>query len=150
MKNQLAPMAYGTNILQSSHARLDHIPLVFAMMFYYYDRVLFTAENDKDAQQAVIDSLEKWWYDSDQDVMIASVILHPKFRPSPFLEQSRHFNRANLAGLMGQLYVRLFSMPQPPRDLYQQFNEFVTGGNLFQLVNGMYVNGVGSGKSVSK
>lgn len=75
IKHHLAPLAIAANITQSSHCRLDEVLLTFASLAMEYNKL--TDPIDWDVKEALLNSIERRWEKSDQDVFVAAVILNP-------------------------------------------------------------------------
>jgi hypothetical protein len=79
---------------------------------------------DQVACNAVLRSLEKRWANSDQDVLIAAVILNPFFKNMPFKPLSR-FQPGNIYNLLLILWNRFFPEKPPPISLYKNVLDYL-------------------------
>ena len=62
IKTHLGPLALAVNILQSSSTHLEHVSLVFAILYHHFHTLLLAEETDEDEKNAyttVISSAEK-------------------------------------------------------------------------------------------
>ena len=109
IKTHLGPLALAANILQSSSTHLEHIPLVFAMLYHHF-HTLLTAEradeDEKNASTTVISSAEKRWKAADQDIFLAAIILHPGLKLCPLNPEI--FSYADIYMLFTHVYLCLF------------------------------------------
>ena len=75
---------------------------------------------------AIIDSLEKWWDKSDQEVFVAAVILNPMYNTKPFA-QIRKFTYANIYSLLVKLWKRFYCGSEPSVQLQQEMMAYFRG-----------------------
>jgi hypothetical protein len=73
IKQHLELLAIASNITQASFCRLDTGLLTFGFLMMQYRNM--TDEEDLDAANAIMESLERRWAVADQQIFIASIIL---------------------------------------------------------------------------
>jgi hypothetical protein len=83
---------------------------------------------DRDAEDmvgcnAILNSLEKRWLATDQLIFIATVIVNPFFRTSPFAPHPRFIN-ARIKSLLAGLYSRFFRL-EASNAFYNELHEFL-------------------------
>ncbi|EKM49946.1 uncharacterized protein PHACADRAFT_51974, partial [Phanerochaete carnosa HHB-10118-sp] len=125
IKVHLTPLALAANILQSTSSRLDHVALVFGTLFLQFTNLAEDKDADADEEeicQAVCDSLNKRWLDSDQDVLVAAVILNPHTRAAPL----KSFWHADVITLLACIWKRLFSSDTVPPVFYNEVKEYIS------------------------
>lgn len=93
---------------------------------------------DRVACNAVLNSLEKRWANSDQDVLIAAVILNPFFKNTPFNPLSR-FQPGNIYNLLLILWNRFFPEKPSPPSLFKNVLDYLRGTGDFDGL-GLCVN----------
>jgi len=81
------PLLLTANVSQASHTWLDHILLTLGNLFRWYSDVSESAKFDEDLRLGVINSLERRWKKTDQDVFIVAVFLNPYIRAKLFRQQ---------------------------------------------------------------
>lgn len=111
VKHHLEPLALATNFTQASHCRLDDVLLVFAFLYKTYSQTL-TDPVELGVREALLNSIEKRWMKSDQDVFIAALVLNPVYNGEPF---SMHdaLTAGNLLLLMRRLWKRFHHEEAP-------------------------------------
>ncbi|EKM52734.1 uncharacterized protein PHACADRAFT_198783 [Phanerochaete carnosa HHB-10118-sp] len=113
------------NILQSTSSRLDHVALVFGTLFLRFTNLAEDKDANADEEEicrAVCDSLNKRWLDSDQDILVAAVILNPHTRAAPL----KSFWHADIIMLLARIWKRLFSSDTVPPAFYNEVKEYIS------------------------
>jgi hypothetical protein len=81
--------------------------------------------SDEPAKTALIDSLEKRWGNSYQDVFISATILNPFIKTAPFNKKlTNSFSIMAIHGLFSRLYRKLFQS-HPPSTLLQEIRNYL-------------------------
>jgi len=83
-----------------------------------------TDEEDLDAANAIMESLERRWAVADQQVFISSVILNPFYQGRPFA-RLYFLNNAGIHSLLGHLWSRFFKT-EPSQDFHTELTEYLT------------------------
>ncbi|EKM48772.1 uncharacterized protein PHACADRAFT_202419 [Phanerochaete carnosa HHB-10118-sp] len=125
IKVHLMPLALAANILQSTSSRLDHVALVFGTLFLRFTNLAEDKDadaNEEEICQAVCNSLNKRWLDSDQGVLVAAVILNPHTRAAPL----KSFRHADVITLLARIWKRLFSSDTVPPAFYNEVKEYIS------------------------
>jgi len=78
MKNHLEPLGKAANATQNQHCRLDDVLLTFGSLYLQFFRQ--TDPEDTLIRTAVLDSLNKRWSKTEQEVFVAAVVLNPMMR----------------------------------------------------------------------
>ena len=102
VKKHLEPLARAACITQATHCGLDQVLLIFGSLYNEYSQLKAELGDDGGLIQANLDSIEKHWQKSDQDVFIAALILNPMYKTSPFSRTSS-LNHANVFSLLRHL-----------------------------------------------
>ena len=76
------------------------------------------------ACSAILESLEKRWANSDQDVFVAAVILNPFFKHTPF-KPLPCFRPASIHGLFVTLWERFFPGEIAPLALHKNVLDYL-------------------------
>ena len=83
---------------------------------------------------AIINSIEKRWAKAEQEVFIATVVLNPFIKVTPFSSQSEFLAPANILMLLKHLYSRFFSVTEQEdklkvnmMQLYSNLDEYFKG-----------------------
>lgn len=130
MERHLKPLAVAANITQAAHCHLNTILLTFGFLVVQY-RAMTDAE-DLVGCIAILKSLEKHWLAADQDVFIATVIVNPFFRTTPFAP-SLHFIITHIKSLPASLYLRFFNL-QAPDAFYTELHDFLMGSGQYSVI----------------
>jgi hypothetical protein len=127
VKRHLEPLAVAANVTQASFCRLDQVLLTFGFLVMQYQAM--TDVEDHAGCLAIIESVEKRWGKSDQEIFIAAVLLNPFYQSAPFAPL--HFlNNAGIHALLNRLWLRFYSS-QPPPDFHTQINDYFRGIGMF-------------------
>ncbi|EKM58875.1 uncharacterized protein PHACADRAFT_85843 [Phanerochaete carnosa HHB-10118-sp] len=118
IKVHLTPLALAANILQSTSSRLDHVALVFGTLFLRSTNL--AEDKDADANEEKICGAR--WLDSDQDILVAAVILNPHTRAAPL----KSFRHADIITLLARIWKRLFSSDTVPPAFYNEVKEYIS------------------------
>ena len=127
MERHLEPLAVAANITQAAHCRLDTVLLTFGFLVVQYQAM--TSTEDLVGCTAILKSLEKRWFAADQDVFIATVIVNPFFRTTPFTPSPR-FILARIKTLLASLYLRFFRS-EAPDTFYTELHDFLMASDRY-------------------
>ncbi|KAI6015981.1 hypothetical protein EDC04DRAFT_2903503 [Pisolithus marmoratus] len=75
---------------------------------------------------AIMDSLEKHWSKSDQEVFIAAVILNPVYKARPFSRINK-FTNAGIYLLLVKLWKHFYHGMDPPVELQREMMDYLQG-----------------------
>ena len=89
-----------------------------------------TDPDDLPGCTAIINSLEKRWSKTDQEIFIATLILNPFYGRTP-LAQSSHFNNAGITALLDQVWRRVFKTDDVPVEFYNQLHDYLNKSGEF-------------------
>jgi len=81
--------------------------------------------DDQPGCAAIIDSIERRWAKSDQDIFLAAVILNPFYRRQPFMPREL-FNNAGIIALIERVFKRVKKTNVVPTELYRQLQDYLT------------------------
>ena len=84
LKTHLEPLARAANVAQAAFCRLDQILLTFGSLFIYYREIKAKDPANDLGCTAILNSIEKRWAKSDQDIFIAAIILNPFVKTAAF------------------------------------------------------------------
>ena len=87
------------------------------------------APEDQVGCNTILGSLEKRWLAADQNIFIATVIVNPLYRTTPFTAHP-HFMNACVKSLLALLYLRFFKM-HAPNDFYMELHDFLMGSGQY-------------------
>lgn len=93
-----------------------------------------TEPDDLPGCTAIIDSLEKRWSKTDQEIFIATLIMNPFFGRTP-LAQSPHFNNAGITALLDRTWRRVFRTDNVPTEFYTQVHDYLTRSGEFSRLD---------------
>jgi hypothetical protein len=133
MKLHLEQLAIAANVTQAAFCCLDTVLLTFGFLVMQYQQL--ADEEDLDASQSIISSLEKRWTAADQDIFIAAVIVNPFFRADPFGHHPR-FVVAGIIKLLGRLYARFF-WEEPPYTFDVELRDYLTAAGQYSELRAM-------------
>jgi hypothetical protein len=124
----LEPLAIAVNVTQSAFCRLDEVLVTFGSLCMTYTGMK-SHGGDPVSCQAIIDSIEKRWKNSDQVPFIAAIILNPllktgAFRPHP------SFTLASIHQSLRSLFTRFFPGEGLPQ-LFTDISEYLEGRGAF-------------------
>lgn len=130
VKTFLEPLAIASNITQADSARVDIVLVTFAFLYIQYSK-LFEVEDVK-ARDAILQSIERRWLKTDQDVFIAGILLNPFHKGRPFCA-APFSTVAGLYNLLHCLWKR-FYYEEPPAELYREYKAYINGTGDFQAM----------------
>jgi hypothetical protein len=88
---------------------------------------------DLKARDAILESIERRWLKTDQDVFIAGILLNPFHKAKPF--RAAPFSTvAGLYNLLHRLWKR-FYYEDPPAELYREYKDYINGSGDFQAMH---------------
>jgi hypothetical protein len=128
IKHHLAPLAIAANITLSAFCRLDEVLMTFASLYMEYTKL--NSPEDSVIRTAVLDSINRRWMKSDQDMFIAAVILNPYLKTTPF-KRSQIITNASIFGLLSRLWKRFYTTEDVPLELYKQLDEYLNNRGEF-------------------
>lgn len=79
--------------------------ITFGFLYWHFDQL--KEEQDATVRIAVLESLERRWLNSDQDIFIAAVILNPLYCCAPFSLLPR-FTKIGIQTFLGRVWRRLY------------------------------------------
>jgi hypothetical protein len=127
-------LAIAANVTQSAFCRVDEVLLTFGALTLEYTDLRDSNDGDQTACDAILNSLEKRWSNTDQDVFIAAVILNPFFKHRPF-NPIPHFQPATIYNSFLRLWVRFFpGEPAPRVALYENVVDYMTESGAFSTL----------------
>ncbi|KDQ53017.1 hypothetical protein JAAARDRAFT_137924, partial [Jaapia argillacea MUCL 33604] len=116
----LHPLAVAANATQANHARLDVVLLTLANLYQ-----LFSLPNmDPNVSKQVLESLEKRWSNTDQEIFILAVVLNPYLRNQCFHPNSPFRTEAQLWMVTKRAFVRFFSQ-EPDLEFSLGFADYI-------------------------
>ncbi|KAH9162790.1 ribonuclease H-like domain-containing protein [Lactarius sanguifluus] len=131
IKSFLEPLAIASNITQADNAHVDIVLTTFGFLYIRYSKLL-EAEDIK-ARDAILESIERRWLKTDQDVFVAGVLLNPFHKARPF--RAAPFSTvAGLYNLLHRLWRRFYYM-DPPTELYIEYKAYISGTGDFQAMH---------------
>ena len=130
IKNFLEPLAIASNITQADSARVDTVLITFAFLYIRYSKL--TEAEDTKARDAILESIERRWLKTDQDVFIAGILLNPFHKARPFCA-APFSTVAGLYNLLHRLWKR-FYYQDPPAELYGEYKAYINGTGDFQAM----------------
>ena len=140
IKKHLEPLARAACITQASHCGLDQVLLVFGSLYAEYLQLIAELNDNEGLIQAILDSIEKRWQKSDQDVFIAALILNPMYKTSPFSRASL-LNHANFFSLLCRLWRRLYKTNDIPPAFFSEVQDYLDGKRSYEMF-GDWVTGI--------
>ena len=135
MERHLEPLAIAANITQAAHCCLDTVLLTFGYLVVRYQAMADRDVDDLVGCTAIINSLEKRWLAADQTVFIATVIINPIFRTTPFAPHPRFIN-ARIKSLLASLYSRFFQS-DAPNAFYTELHDYLMGSGQYEGLESM-------------
>lgn len=118
----LRPLGIAANIIQAAFCRLDSVALTFAYLIWTYSQM--NDLEDIPGRNAIINSVEKRWAKTDQDVFIAAVLLNPFYRFEPF---GTNLNNADALRVIIKLWQRFHNTVEPPpNEFLEQLSNYLT------------------------
>ncbi|KAI9457355.1 ribonuclease H-like domain-containing protein [Lactarius psammicola] len=135
IKHHLAPLAVAANITQSSHCRLDEVLMTFASLVMQYSKL--TDSKDMVIRKALLESIEKRWEASDQNVFIASVILNPFLKTNPFKRDARLISLGAIHTLLSGLWTRFYPGDPCPDELYEEIHHYLGSSDFYSTMPGV-------------
>jgi hypothetical protein len=116
---------------------LDQILLTFGSLFIYYREIKAKDPANDLGCTAILDSIEKRWAKSDQDVFIAAVILNPFVKTTAFSIHLHFSTRAGVLTIMKRLYQCFFSITETTeefeenmRRLFSNVDDYFDGSGI--------------------
>ena len=121
MRLHLEPFAIACNTLQSAHARLDDVVMVYGELYMHFSNL--NSPEDTFIRQRILTSLERRWAALDQEAFLAATLLNPLLHRSPFAE-IQEFTVVQVYLWMKRLWIRFFAK-EPPVDLFNQVKQYL-------------------------
>lgn len=116
-----------------AHCCLDQVLLIFGLLHLRYTNLKCREPEDKNACDAILNSLELRWSKADQDVFIAAVILNPLHKIQPFAKTIT-FSSAGVFTLLSQLWMRFYG-GQPPAGLLAEMKDCFDNKGQYEFLN---------------
>ncbi|KAF9037773.1 ribonuclease H-like domain-containing protein [Panaeolus papilionaceus] len=132
IKSHLSPLAIAANITQSAHCRLDEVLLTFAALYITY--LSLSDAEDREVKASLLESIERRWDQSDQEVFIAAVIINPFLRTSPFKKDATLISTGAVYQLFSNLWKRFYN-EDPPESLYEETGDYLRGTGCFSTLD---------------
>jgi hypothetical protein len=89
-----------------------------------------TDPDDLPGCQAIIESIERRWAKSDQEIFIAAMILNPFYRHEP-LKATALFNNAGILALLTRIFKRVYKTATVPQEFYIEVSNYLNLQNTF-------------------
>jgi hypothetical protein len=125
VEQHLEPLAIAANVTQAAHCGLDTVLLTFGYLVIRYKAMADRDPEDAVGCNTILESLEKCWLASDQLIVIATVIINPFFRTTPFAPHPCFIN-ARIKSILASLYSRFFKS-EPSNMFYTELHESLMG-----------------------
>ncbi|KAF9041598.1 ribonuclease H-like domain-containing protein [Panaeolus papilionaceus] len=132
IKSHLSPLAIAANITQLAHCRLDKVLLTFAALYITY--LSLSDAEDREVKASLLESIERRWDQSDQEVFIAAVIINPFLRTSPFKKDATLISTGAVYQLFSNLWKRFYN-EDPPESLYEETGDYLRGTGCFSTLD---------------
>ncbi|EIW70211.1 hypothetical protein TREMEDRAFT_30153, partial [Tremella mesenterica DSM 1558] len=125
----LQPLTIAAHALQSNTTRLDEVFLTLGCLYTQYTSEKNTqgrTPGENEVTHWIIQSLEKRWAFTDQDLFVAAALLNPFFGRHRLGMAPGAFPGATRYELIRRVYCRLFQPPSnlEPPELYQHWLEY--------------------------
>jgi hypothetical protein len=132
MKKHLEPLARASCIIQAAHTRLDQVAIIFGTLYKEYMMLMDEGGDDEDEEliQAILDSLDKRWKNTDQDICIAAIFCNPLYKNLPF-SKSYHLSIAGIWTLFKRLWNRFYKS-NPPSQLFLELQDYIAGSGQYE------------------
>ena len=140
IKKHLEPLARVACITQARHCGLDQVLLVFGSLYGEYLQLKAELDDNEGLIQVILDSIEKRWQKSDQDVFIAALILNPMYKTSPF-SQASLLNHANVFSLLCHLWRRFYKTNDIPPAFFSEVRDYLDEKHSYETF-GDWVTGI--------
>ncbi|KAI9430772.1 hypothetical protein BJY52DRAFT_1133494, partial [Lactarius psammicola] len=134
IKHHLAPLAVAANITQSSHCCLDEVLMTFASLVMQYSKL--TDSKDMVIRKALLESIEKRWEASDQNIFIASMILNPFLKTNPFKRDAQLISLGAIHTLLSGLWTRFYPGDPCPDELYEEIRHYLGSSDFYSTMPG--------------
>lgn len=103
---------------------------MFGLLVMRYNDLKSREPDEAATCNAILNSLEKRWANSDQDVFIAAVLLNPVHKTAPFMKSIK-FTQAAIFALFSRLWTRFYS-ESIPHEFFQEFNDYFEGSGQYE------------------
>jgi hypothetical protein len=108
---------------------MDQVLLTFGYLILQYPQP--PMDDDPMARNTIINSIEKRWSKTDQELFIASVLINPFYRSAPFTEQHT-FSYAGQCSLFSRLWMWFNNSTSPPPSKFlSQADNFIRGSGTY-------------------
>jgi hypothetical protein len=101
---------------------MDEVLLTFGKLALEFCKL-----TDAPVQQALMESLERRWSKSDQDVFIAAIVLNPFHRLRPFRPERSVVSLGAVHALLSRLWVRFYPTIPLPHNFYSDTRSYLHG-----------------------
>lgn len=100
-------------------------------------RFLIEEDGPSDEVDAIINSIEKRWKNSDQVPFILSVILHPLHKMSPFSTTNPHLALMHVFAMVQRAWNRFFpKLPAEDLTLFNELQDYLLSRGLYASLDG--------------
>lgn len=103
--------------------------MTFGNLCMTYTGMKLSPKGDRDSCEAIVGSIEKRWANADQGPFIASILLNPLHKITPFRPHPS-FSLANIHSLIRSLFVRFFPEETSPW-LFDSLSDYLEGRGTF-------------------
>ena len=103
-------------------------------MLYHKYEVLSHQPDDAELMNAVLDSIEKRWAKTDQDVFIAALLLNPMYKASAFSSGLEFLTGAGVWDLISRLWTRFYK-ETPPISLFRELSDYFQGTGIYAMLS---------------
>ncbi|KAH9161727.1 hypothetical protein EDB89DRAFT_1861470, partial [Lactarius sanguifluus] len=135
IKHHLAPLTVTANITQSSHCCLDEVLMMFASLAMQYSGL--TNVEDVGIQKALLESIQKRWEASDQNVFVASMILNPFLKIDPFKQDAWLISLGAIHTLLSSLWTRFYPSCNVPPDVLLEICHYLSSLDFYSTMPGV-------------
>ncbi|KAJ3571948.1 hypothetical protein NP233_g3427 [Leucocoprinus birnbaumii] len=124
-----------SNIIQAAFCQLDTVLISFGYLVHHFTEMSGTDADDVYGSKAIIESLEKRWLKTDQDVLIAAVILNPFYQQRLYRSSSSFHNLIDITSLITRLWSRIYGGQQPPLSFSAEIREYLESRGRYSQMN---------------
>ncbi|KAF8980367.1 hypothetical protein BDQ17DRAFT_1179632, partial [Cyathus striatus] len=103
------PIARASCILQATHTWLDQVLITFGTLYKEYSEIKNEDGDQEGLIQSILDSLDKCWMASDQDIFVAAVFCNLVYKILPFSQQHPDLTLAGFWTLLCHLWKHFYN-----------------------------------------
>ncbi|KAK2463863.1 hypothetical protein APHAL10511_004168 [Amanita phalloides] len=142
MKKHLELLTHASCIMQAAHACLDDVPLIFGTLTKEYCNLQIDDGNDEKVIEAMLKCIEKCWKDTNQEIAILTIILHPALKLAPFATLSS-FSCASIWSMISHAWKQSLNLSTHvgPNGLFDELCEYLDGTGKY-LTFDVWVKGI--------